>query len=282
MRSYDHPVVGSFRLLYRSTKVLIENWQVFGGIMLIYLVLELLLVQGLSLLSSGGSLQQTKSILDGASNLLNTTGSLFLLLIGNGTGNSSSTAYQFILLITISLVLIWALRQCYLGEKIRIRDTFYRGVAPLVTFFLVLLTIGVEFIPGTIGVILYSAVATNGIASTLVEKELWGVISIVLALVTIYFASGTLFALYIVTLENMTPVRAIKMANQLVKGRRVSIMARVVFLPIAAFVILAILLTPFLLFAVKAAPVAFFVVTAFMVAILHSYLYGLYRELLNE
>jgi hypothetical protein len=276
------PVAGSFTLLYRSIKLLCTNWQVFGAILLIYLLLELILVQGLSLVSSGSSLESTKNLLSGATNIGSTSASLFLLLVGSGTGNSSSGAYQFILLLFISLVLIWAIRQHYLKVGMRIRDAFYKGVGPFVPFFLVFLTIGLELAPATIGIVLYSAVSTNGIAASGVEKVLWLIITIILCLVSTYYVTGTLFALYIVTLNDMTPVKALKLAGQLVKGRRLMLMRKIIFLPIAIFIIMAILVVPFLLFAVKIAPVAFFVVTALMVAILHSYFYGLYRELLND
>jgi hypothetical protein len=275
-------VAGGFRLLFRSIKVLCTDWQLFGSIIVIYLILELILVQGLSLVTSGSTFSSTKNLLSGASNLASTSASLFLLLVGNGTGNSSSSAYQFILLLFISLVLIWAFRQHYLGTATRIRDAFYQGMAPFVPFFLVLLTVGLELVPATIGVILYTAVTSNGIASTGVEHILWAIIMIILIIVSCYFIAGSIFALYIVTLRDMQPVQALKMANKLVRGRRLRIMTKLIFIPIAVFIIMAIVMVPFLLFAVKIAPVAFFIVTALMVAVLHGYLYGLYRELLNE
>jgi hypothetical protein len=275
-------LAGAFRILFDSVKLLCKNWKLFGGILLIYLLLELILVQGLSLVTSGSSLGQTKHLLSSATNAATTATSLFLLLVGTGTGNSSSTAYQFILLLFISLVLIWSIRQHYLGVAIRIRDGFYKGIAPFVPFFLVLLTIGLELIPAAAGIVLYSAVTSNGIAATAAERILWVCLTLILVLVSCYYISGSIFALYIVTLQDMTPLRALKMASKLVRGRRLRVMQRIIFLPIAVFIIMAILIVPFLLFAVKVAPVAFFVVTAVMVAVLHAYLYGLYRELLNE
>ena len=279
----DRPAMaGSFRILFRSIKLLCSDWKLFGGIMVIYLILEVMLVQGLSLLTSGSSLSGAKDLIQGVSNLASTSASLFLLLIGNGASNSSSSTYQFILLILVSLVLIWGIRQKYLGLPTRIRDAFYEGVAPLVKFFLVLLTIGLEMVPGVAGIILYTAVSTNGIAASFVERMLWVVLVAVMVLISCYYITATIFALYIITLEGINPVRAIRMASRLVKGRRIIVMAKVFFLPVAIFILMAILIVPFLLFAVKAAPVAFFIVTALMVPILHAYLYSLYRELLNE
>jgi hypothetical protein len=275
-------MAGAFRLLFRAIKLLCSNWKLFGGIILIYLILELVLVQGLSLLTSGNSLGTTKHLISGASNVATTSTSLFLLLVGNGTGNTSSSAYQFVLLLLLSLVLIWTIRQHYLGAVVRIRDGFYKGLGQLVPFILVLLSIGAELIPGALGIILYTAVTTNGIASTMVEHVLWGLITVILISVSCYLVAGSIFALYIVTLNDMTPVRALRMASKLVHNRRLLVIRKIIFLPIAIFIIMAILVVPFLLFAVKVAPAVFFIVTALMVALLHTYLYGLYRELLNE
>jgi hypothetical protein len=129
---------------------------------------------------------------------------------------------------------------------------------------------------------LYSAVSTNGIAGTTIERLLWGVITILLVLVSCYLLASGLFGLYIVTLRDMTPIKALKMASKLVQNRRLLIIRKIIFLPIAVFIIMAILVVPFLLFAVKIAPVIFFIVTAAMVAVVHAYMYGLYRELINE
>jgi hypothetical protein len=282
VKRFRSPVAGAPTIMYRAIKLLLTNWKLFGGIMSIYLILELILVQGLSLITSGGTLGQTKQLLDGVTNIASTSASLFLLLVGNGTGNSSSSAYQFFLLLMISLVLIWALRQRYLDGFARIRDAFYKGPAQFVPFFLVLLSIGLQIIPGVFGVILYTAVSSNGIAASMPEKVLWAVLVGVLIVLSCYYISGSIFALYIVTLNDMTPIRALRMAGQLVRNRRLAIMRKVIFLPVAIFIIMAILIVPFLLFAVRVAPVAFFIVTAMMVALLHAYLYGLYKELLRE
>jgi hypothetical protein len=265
--------------------MLVEQWRLFGGILLVYVVLNLILVQGLSLLNSGVSLGTTKHLLSGITNATATAGSLFLLLVGNSTGNNSmgsTNAYQFVLLLFVSLALIWAIRQYYAGVTVRIRDGFYRGMAPLTQFVLVLLCIGLELAPAATGILLYSAVSSNGIAAGAAEKLLWSIMTAVLVLASCYMLAGSLFALYIITLPEMTPFRALTSANQLVKNRRWLIIRKIVFLPVAIFILMALLVAPFLLFAVKAAPAVFFVVSAMMVAVMHSYMYGLYRELLNE
>jgi hypothetical protein len=278
------PVAGSFTLLFRAIGFLCSQIKLFGGILFVYIILEIVLVQGLSLIASGGTLASTRQLLSGAANIASTSTSLFLLLIGNGTGNTSSSAYQFVLLLIISLVLIWAVRQSYAGIKIRIRDGFYNGIAPLVPFVLVLMVIGLELAPSAVGVILYTAVNVNGIASSGLERFLWGIVASIFICVTIYMLLSSIFALYIVTLQGMTPVVALRKAGDLVKNRRLMLLRKVLFLPCAIIIIMAVLIVPFLLAnaTVSIAPTILFVVTAAMIALLHTYMYMLYRELLNE
>ena len=277
---------GSYRLLWRSLKILRRHWKLFGGIILIYLLLNLTFVQGLNLLKSGDDLALTKHNLTSVytGNGLEVAGSLFVYLVGGGVSNTSSSAdgYQFILLIVVSLVLIWTLRQVYGNNKVRIRDGFYSGIAPLVQFLFVLLVVGLDLIPGAIGIIIYSSISGNGIATLPLEKALWIVATALTILLSLYLVTSTIFALYVVTLPDMTPMRALRSSRELVLYRRWTVMRKVIFMPIALIILGSILMIPFLVFTTKLAPFVYFAMSAAVIAVVHSYMYGLYRELLNE
>ena len=180
------------------------------------------------------------------------------------------------------MAIIWALRQLIVGKKIRIRDAYYQGMSPLVPFALVLVVIGFQLIPLLIGSAIYSTVMTNGIAIDGGEKFLFAAVFVLLALVSLYFVSSSVFALYIVTLSDMTPMKALKNARALVRGRRWRIIPKVLFLPVALFVVAASLLLPFIIGAPALAQSVFFVLSMFGLVVAHTYLYTLYRELLHE
>lgn len=276
-------VPGSFRLFGRATAMLVRNWKLFGGIVLIYGVLNVLFVKGLN---GGSDLGSVKSSLDqiftGSAGHIGTGLTLFVYLLGT-SGNSQSAAagaYQVILMLLISLVIIWVLRQLYAKQKVRIRDGYYKGVYPLIPFVLVLLVMGLQAAPGGLGITLYTTVVNGGIAASAPEKFLWGVIMFLLIILSLYMLCSSLFALYIVTLPDMTPIKALRSARQLVLHRRFEVVRKILFLPIALIVLAAIVMVPLILFVTPAAPWIFFVLTMIGIAIIHSYMYALYRSLI--
>jgi hypothetical protein len=237
-------------------------------------------------LSSGVNIQQIKTTLGEASkgNLkaLSTSFTLFGYLISSGTSSSSAAGgvYQASLIIIISLASIWALRQVLAGSKVKIRDTFYKGVYPLIPFILILIVVGLQLIPLLIGNWLYGTVISNGIAVTALEKIIWALVFLVLALLSLYMICSSIFALYIVTLPDMTPMKALRSARQLVAHRRWEVLRKVLFLPLALLILGAIIFMPLVLFLAGAVSWIFFVLSIFILAVIHSYMYGLYRELL--
>jgi hypothetical protein len=279
-----HPekLPGSFALLRQSMGLLRRHWRVFGGILLVYGLLNLLLVRGF-----GGSLdlQQLKISLqeigDDAGQLA-TGFTLFGLLLGSGgeSGEPDAGIYQSTLLVLVSLALVWTLRQVMAGKKTGVREAFYRGMYPLVPFILVLLVIGLQLLPLAIGGGLYSMVVTSGIAVTVAEKALWALIFFLLALLSLYMVSSSIFGLYIVTLPDMTPMKALRSARQLVLHRRWAVMRKLFILPLALLILSALIIIPLILFVTFAAEAVFFAFSIVALALAHSYIYLLYRELL--
>jgi len=275
---------GSFRLFARSLKVLKRHWRLFAGIVLVYGILHLAFVRGFSL---GDNLSTTKADLDGLftghfAHIVSGT-ALFIYLLGS-TGSSSATAaasgYQFFLMLMVSLALIWAFRQVYAGHKPRIRDGFYKGMAPAVPFVLVLCVVGLQLIPLIIGFTLYGAVTSNGIAALLIERVLWAGVLFVLAVLSLYMMTSSVFALYVVTLPDMTPMKALRSARELVRHRRWTVLRKLVFLPFGLIVAGGLIVVPCILLAAPVAAWVFFLFSIAAVAIVHSYMYALYRALL--
>jgi hypothetical protein len=276
-------VPGSFRLFGRALAVLKRNWKVFLGIVVIYGLLNVVLVQGLS---AGGNLTEIKDSLDelftGNLAQLVTGATLFIQMLSTSgnTGNPAAGAYQLILVLTVSLALIWTLRQVYAGHKVRIRDGFYRGMTPLVPFVLVLCVIGLQLIPAFIGGFLYAQVTTGDIAVTAAEHVLWAAVFFILALISLYMVCSSLFALYIASLPDMAPLAALRSARNLVRHRRWTVMRKVIFLPFALIVLAGVIVIPLIIFATPFATWTFFVLSMAVIAVVHSYMYALYRSLL--
>lgn len=282
---HDGPTLpGSFRLFRRAVKILHEHRTLFGGILLIYAALSVVLVRGFGSTTDLTDLNDVLTgIGQGAYSRVGTAVGLFSSLLSSSGNNTSdvAAAYQLFLALIISMVLIWALRQVLAKKKIRVRDCFYKGVYPTVLFILVLSVIGLQLIPMVIGNSLFNLVIANDIAVTAIEKVLWFMILGLLSLLSIYMVSSSIFALYIVTIPDMTPMKALRSARALVLHRRWAVLFRVVMLPIFLISLAALVIIPLIVFAPALAEWAFFLVSIVDLAILHSYMYSLYRELLG-
>jgi hypothetical protein len=92
--------------------------------------------------------------------------------------------------------------------------------------------------------------------------------------------SSSIFALYIVTLPDVTPMQALRSARELVRYRRWSIARKVLFLPVSLLVIAAVIMVPVILLVTPASEWVFFILSMLSIAVIHSYMYSLYRELL--
>lgn len=283
-----HTIPRSYRLFMQACGLMWRHWEVFGGILLIYGLLNFLLIGGLS---GASDLQNAKDAIGnaftGQFGQLTTGLTLFTFLIASGTGTAASgvaSAYQTILLVTVSLALIWALRQLYAGNKIRVRDAFYQGMYPLVQFVLVTLYIGLQLIPAVVGSFLYSALVANESPLIVVfwQQLVVGAVCFLLVLLTIYRLCSTLFALHIVTLQGMTPWRSIRNSRDITKYRRVTVLWKLLFLIPAIVLPAAFIMIPIVLFATIIAVPVFFILTVVAVGVVHSYLYTLYRELIVE
>lgn len=281
-------VAGSFRLFKRSVVTLLKRKRLFFTIVLVYLVLTIVLVKGFGLTSNIPELKDTLNDLFGGSFSKLLSGvTLFSVLLSNintTSGGAQASSYQLILLVTVSLAIIWALRHTLSPgskkQKLTARDAFYNGEYPLVPFLLVLLVIGLQLLPIAAASFLYSTVLAGGLAVTVIEKVLWGMIVFLLVLLSLYMITSSIFALYIVTLPDVRPMQALRSARELVRYRRWSIMRKLLFLPAALLIIAGVIVIPVILVAPAAAEWLFFVLSMIGLAVLHSYLYTLYRELL--
>lgn len=273
---------GAYRLLWRSFGVLKKNWKVFAGILLIYGLVDFIVVQGFSAGQDySGTKDTLKGLFGGSSADLASGVALFLYMVGS-TGQSTSTSvgpYQFIWIIISSLAFIWAFRQTYSGSAFRIRDAYYRSMYPLITFVLVLMVVALELAPALLGGIIYN-VAAGGVASTGIERVMWALVFGLLILLSLYLVVGSIFALYIVCLPDMTPAKALRSAKQLVLNKRWAVLRKVAFLPVALVVLGGLVMIPVILVFSAAASWVFFLLTLLALPVLHSYYYALYRSLL--
>jgi hypothetical protein len=256
--------------------------RVFGGIVFIQGILLIAFVQGLDFSNDIPETQGLlREIFPGRSGQLISGLTVFGLLLTTGsTASQMAGMYQTIVLLLTSLALIWTLRQTHAKVKVRIRDAFYKGMYPLVPFLLVLMVIALQLIPFAIGNALFNIAVQGGIAVTDIEKLLWGIFFALTAVLSLYMLASSVFALYIVTLPDMSPMQALRSARNLVRYRRWEVMRKLLILPVLMVLIGMLLLLPIIMFIPSAAVGVFFILSLAALPVTHAYLYGLYRELL--
>lgn len=272
-------IPGSFRLTAASFSIIRRRWKVLGGIVAVYVLLNLLLAGGLSSLQAAVS-DIRFNVDNGAkdtgafSNALNSFTSLI-------SGSSySGSAMQSILMIILSLSIIWALRQLLADKSVSVKQSYYQSMTPFIPFVLIVLIILVQLLPLTVGTAALGIVLTSVFTSDAVVTVLFSMLFVLLAAWSLYMLCASLMALYVVTLPNMQPRQSLRAAKNLVRSRRWQIMRRIVFLPLFVLTILAGIVIPLILLYPSVAVLAFYALGALAILFIHTYLYSLYRSLL--
>jgi len=277
------PMAGNLRLTAKVFVTLKNNWMVLGGIMLVYLILNIVFASGVS--SIANTVTNIKADLNSTSAhahpLASGVSGFAALIFSAGAGSSSTgSTLQAVLIILQSLVIIWALRHLIAGQKIGIKQAYYHASAPLVPFLLVLAFMFIQLLPITFGSAALAAVSVSLGSLNAGITILFGLIFLALAAWSIYMLSASIFALYIVTLPDMKPRDALRSAKKLVRYRRLQILRRVIFLPVLILLTMSIIVVPLILYATSLVVPVFYLLSVIAFLFTHTYFYSLYRELL--
>lgn len=276
------PVLPSaFRVFKDSVQIMLSSPKTFLGILFWFGLVNLVFIQGFST----GNVSSIKSSLDnayqsGTGHVFSGLASFAYLLSTSSSSDSSTGLVQFIWIILVSLALIWTLRQVYAGRKPTAREGFYSSMFPLIPFILVICVMAVQLVPFIVGGTVFSAVVNNGIATSTLQIVIWALLFLALTILSLYFLCSSIFALYIVCLPELTPLKALRSARQLVTARRWTVARKLLFLPLVLGLANVAIMLPIIFLAPAIASWVFAIVSAFNLAIAHSYFYTLYRSLL--
>jgi len=299
VRSLKLPGYWSFTNTVR--RALWQHKKTFLWLFVIYVVLTALLV-GITSQDSYSQISDT---------LRTTGGDLFkgnwgqvgqagmLLLIG-ATGGSTNTltdtqqVYAAILVLFTWLTTVWLLRAILAGKKPKLRDGLYSAGAPALSTLLVVALGVVQLLPVAIAFLGFSGVVSAGLAVGGVEAMVfWVVVSLLVAL-SLYWLTSTFFALVVVTLPGMYPMQAIRAAGDLVVGRRFRILLRLLWVAFTVIVAWAVIMIPIIIFDawfkgtslsvqwVPIVPVALLLMTTVTIIWVASYVYILYRRIVDD
>lgn len=298
-RSLNLPGYWSFTNSVRA--MLWKNKKLFGGLVLTYFFL-MLAIQGFGQQEAYANLSTT---------LKDTGGELFagnfgqvsqagLLLVTSVTSGltPSVTEAQSVLgglaAFFAWLATVWALRNVMAGRRIRVRDAVYSGGAPVLSTVVVAFALVVQLLPIAIATLVYQAAIASELISGGVEQMMVWIVLGLLGVLSLYWITSTIIALVVVTLPGMYPFQAIKTAGDLIIGRRLRVLLRLLWLALLTIVIWAVIVIPLILLDawVKQAwpvidwipfiPITILLMSAISIVTLATYVYMLYRKVVDD
>ena len=273
----------------------------FVWMVLVYTLLSGLLV-GLASQTTytqlGDLLRSTSGdIFQGNIGQIGQAGLLFAAAMSGGINPDLSDSQQLIsglLALLMWLTTIWLLRAYMAGSKPTFRDGIYNAGAPIIPTVLVGIVLVVQLIPVALASIAISAALPTGFVNQGVEAMLFWTVMVLLGLLSLYWMTSTFIALVVVTLPGVYPFHALKTANELVVGRRLRVVLRIVWLLFITTLFWAVVMIPVILFDawikgvlpalqwVPVVPVILLVISASSVVWIASYIYLLYRKVVDD
>lgn len=292
---------GYISFTYQVLKTLKTHKRMFIILAVIYGLLSAVLV-GVGSQTTYSALADTlrdtgSEVFQGDFSALNQAGILMLTISTTGLSGSLSESQQIysgILILLVWLTTVWLLRNVLAGHRVRVRDGLYSAGAPIVSTLLVGLVLLVQLIPLGIAIIGYSAALSSGLLSGGFEAMLFWIAAALLILLSLYWVVSTFFALIIVTLPGTYPMRALRTAGDMVVGRRLRILLRLLWLGLTIVAGWAIVMLPVILFDtwlkgvwpainwLPIVPVTLLILSTASVIWAASYVYLLYRGVVDD
>jgi hypothetical protein len=198
------------------------------------------------------------------------------------------------LLLFTWLTTVWLLRATFAGKKPKLRDGLYNAGAPILPTFLVGLLLLVQLLPVALAIVGYTSASATGLLNGGIEAMLFWSVALLLGTLSLYWITSTFFALIIVTLPGMYPFQAIKTAGDLVVGRRIRILLRLLWVALIVAVLWLVIMVPIILLDtwikgmlpaiewLPVVPVALLVMSTLTVVWVASYVYILYRKVVDD
>lgn len=124
------------------------------------------------------------------------------------------------------LATIWLLREILARRKPHLRDGLYNSGAPILSTVGVMVVLAVQLVPVGVATLLYYGLSSAQMLNGGFGAMLFGLFAATVAALVLYWISSTILALVVVTIPGMYPLRAIRIAGDLVVGRRLRVFLR--------------------------------------------------------
>lgn len=192
------------------------------------------------------------------------------------------------------LTVVWLLRNMMADKKVKLRDGLYNAGAPILPTFLLFLVLLIQLVPAALAIIVASAGWQSGFIQEGVASMAAGLGLALIVVASLYWIVSTFFALVIVTLPGMYPLRALAIAGDLVIGRRLRLVYRIVWLLLTVMSWWLVIMVPIILLDSLAkahieqiawlpvVPTFMLIMSTFTIVWTASYIYLLYRKVVDD
>lgn len=210
-----------------------------------------------------------------------------------GALNNNLTDAQWLLLGAIAILAIlstvWLLRQQLAGRRVNMRDGLYGSAGPIAAEFVLVFIGMLQMLPFALLLLAYYTVTASEILTGGIETAMFTLALVLVAVLTLYFMTTTLFALFIATIPGTYPLKAYRAARQIVAGQRLRLLIRLLWMAITIVVAWFIIMVPVVII-VNAfeAGGSWVIPIAFQVMVGASFIYGtaygylLYRRMIDD
>lgn len=275
--------------------------RLFVGLIAFYVVVSAIFVgissQGVYAELSDVITETTSDAIEGGFGTLGETG----LLLASGLAGTFSPqlsdvqqVFSALLFLLIWLTTVWLLRAILSGRTPRLRDGLYNAGSPIVPTAILFGILLIQLLPAVIAIIFLNvALSTSLLASGLIAM-VTSVAVVILVVVSMYWATGTFIALIIITLPGMFPWQAMRVAGDLVIGRRMRILLRITWLIVGNLLLWIVIILPAIIIDrwikdllpaldwIPIVPIAIGCISAFIAVWSAAYVFLLYRKVVDD
>lgn len=293
-------VPGIMYHIFATFRAIFKNWKLFLPLLVLTVVMAVVLIG----LMNEASYQQFQEILDQTTAQMETgdigyvakAGLLLISTVTTGglSSETSETAVIFAVLIflIIWLVTIFVLRHRLAGHALKLRDALYNAMTPLISTFVVFVVAVIQCVPIFLLIIVYSAAVQTDFLATPFYALVFFIFAALMILLSGYLLSSSLMALVAVSAPGLYPMKALRTASELMMGRRVKFIIRIVALLLALAVVWVMVMLPLIVFdllmknfewtaGIPFVPVCLLIMTCFTGIYITAYLYLYYRWMLG-
>lgn len=277
-------------------RVIFKNWKLFLPLIVIAVVAAVAFIG----LMNESTYQQFQTVLDqtteqmekGDIGVVAKSGLLLISTVTTGglssEASESGTVFAVLIFLILWLTTIFILRHRLAGRKIKLRDALYNAMTPLVSSFVVFVVAVIQCIPIFILIIVYSAAVQTEFLATPFYALIFFIFAALMILLSGYLLSSSLMAMVAVSAPGLYPIQALRTASELMMGRRVKFVLRLVGLIFVLAVTWVAVMLPLIVFdlfmkqfewthGVPFVPVCLLVMTCFTGVYISAYLYLYYR-----